>query len=34
MRGDKIDTRQVGTGTVHNDASDTLWLDGETNRPA
>lgn len=32
--GDKIDTRHVGTGTAHNDASETLWLDGKHNRPA
>ena len=32
--GDKIDPKHVGTGTAHNDASDTLWLDGKKNRPA
>ncbi|WP_196904520.1 MULTISPECIES: DUF4287 domain-containing protein [unclassified Cryobacterium] len=32
--GDKIDPRHVGTGTAHNDASDTLWLDGKKTRPA
>ncbi len=28
MRGDKIDTRQVGTGTVHNDASESSGSTG------
>ena len=32
--GEKIDTKHVGTGTAHSDASDTLWLDGKQNRPA
>ena len=32
--GDKIDPKHVGTGTAHNDASDTLWLDGMKTRPA
>lgn len=30
--GEKIDAKQVGTGTAHSDASDTLWLDGKQNR--
>lgn len=32
--GDKAETTRVGTGTVHSDGSDTLWLDGKQNRPA
>ncbi|TFB75052.1 DUF4287 domain-containing protein [Cryobacterium flavum] len=32
--GEKINTKHVGSGTAHSDASDTLWLDGKQNRPA
>lgn len=32
--GPKIDAKHVGTAGTHRDASDTLWLDGRTNRPA
>ena len=32
--GEKIDTKHVGSGIAHCDASDTLWLDGKQNRPA
>ena len=34
MNGEKIDTKHVGSGTAHSDASDTLGLDGKQNRPA
>lgn len=30
--GAKIDTKHVGSGTVHNDESDALFLDGIKNR--
>lgn len=31
-KGPKIDSKHVGTGTSHNDASDTLRLDGISKR--
>ena len=31
--GAKIATKHVGTGGVHSDDSDELWLDGKANRP-
>ena len=31
--GAMIDTKHVGSGNVHSDPSDTLWLDGKQNRP-
>ncbi|MBD8079877.1 DUF4287 domain-containing protein [Cellulosimicrobium arenosum] len=33
-KGDRIDTKHVGTDGTHRDASDTLWLDGKASRPA
>ena len=33
-KGAKIDSKHVGTGTTHSDASDTLWLDGKATNPA
>jgi hypothetical protein len=33
-KGPKIDPKHVGSGGVHGDASDTLWLDGKASRPA
>jgi hypothetical protein len=33
-KGAKIDAKHVGSGGVHSDASDTLWLDGKATRPA
>ncbi|GAA1998851.1 DUF4287 domain-containing protein [Microbacterium pumilum] len=33
-KGDKIDSKHVGTGTAHSDPSDTLWLDGKATKPA
>ncbi len=33
-KGPKIDAKHVGTGTVHSDASDTLWLEGKATKPA
>ncbi|TRY18309.1 DUF4287 domain-containing protein [Tessaracoccus rhinocerotis] len=32
--GTKIDSKHVGSGGSHSDASDTLWLDGKASRPA
>ena len=32
--GPSIDAKHVGTDGVHRDASDTLWLDGATSKPA
>lgn len=32
-KGPQIDTKHVGTGTTHSDASDTLWLDGKASNP-
>ncbi|WEK12653.1 MAG: DUF4287 domain-containing protein [Candidatus Microbacterium phytovorans] len=32
-KGSKIDAKHVGSGGVHADASDTLWLDGKASRP-
>ncbi len=31
--GPKIDAKHVGSGGVHRDESDTLWLDGLATRP-
>ncbi len=31
--GDKIDSKHVGSGGVHRDESDTLWLDGRATKP-
>ena len=31
--GAKIDATHVGTGTAHDDESDTLWLDGKASKP-
>lgn len=33
-KGPKIDAKHVGSGGVHADASDTLWLDGKASRPS
>lgn len=33
-KGAKIDTKHVGTGTAHNDDSNTLWLDGKASNPS
>jgi Domain of unknown function (DUF4287) len=32
-KGPQIDSKHVGTGTTHSDASDTLWLDGKASNP-
>lgn len=32
-KGPKIDAKHVGSGGVHADASDTLWLDGKDSNP-
>lgn len=32
--GAQIDAKHVGTGTVHSDESDMLWLDGKASKPA
>ena len=32
-KGPQIASTHVGTGTTHNDASDTLWLDGKDTQP-
>ena len=33
-KGPQISATHVGTGGVHADESDTLWLDGKDTRPA
>lgn len=33
-KGPGIDPKHVGSGGVHSDASDTLWLDGKATNPA
>ncbi|QAY71985.1 DUF4287 domain-containing protein [Agromyces protaetiae] len=33
-KGEKIDSKHVGTGTAHSDATDVLWLDGAATKPA
>lgn len=32
-KGPKISSKHVGSGGVHEDASDTLWLDGKDSNP-
>jgi len=32
-KGPQISAKHVGTGGVHSDGSDTLWLDGKDTRP-
>lgn len=32
-KGPKISSKHVGSGGVHEDASDTLWLDGRASNP-
>jgi len=32
-KGPQIDSKHVGTGTTHSDASETLWLDGKDSNP-
>ena len=33
-KGPQISDKHVGTGTVHSDPSNTLWLDGKATNPA
>ena len=33
-KGPQISAKHVGSGTAHNDDSDTLWLDGKDSNPA
>lgn len=34
QKGDKLDSKHVGSTGVHRDESDTLWLDGKATKPA
>ncbi|TFV84493.1 DUF4287 domain-containing protein [Microbacterium sp. dk485] len=33
-KGDRIDSKHVGSGSAHSDDSDRLWLDGQATRPS
>lgn len=33
QKGPTISSKHVGSGSVHNDESDTLWLDGIATKP-